>query len=75
MARKTAIINFSAPPELAREIRQLAKKENKTQSELIRNAIDAYTFELRLKKLQQKGRVIAQQLGIESYDDVEKYAG
>jgi len=75
MPRTTTIINFSAPPKLAKEINQLAKKEGKTRSELVRDALASYAFRMRLEKIQMKARVMAEKLGLETYDDIEKFFG
>jgi len=75
MARTTTIINFSAPPSIARLIVQQAKKEGKTQSELLRDAFESYMFAKKLRKFQETGKIIAQKLELESYDDIEKYFG
>ena len=73
MSRNTVIINFSAPPKLAKDIEKQAKKQDKTKSQLIREAITAYTFNKRLEALQVKGEEIAEKLGLESYDDIEEF--
>ncbi len=73
MARNTVIINFSAPPELAEELEMQAKKEDKTKSQLIREAVESYTFKNKLEELQAKGEIIAEKLGLESYDDIENF--
>lgn len=75
MARTTTVINFSAPPALAKMIAQRAKQENKTKSELLRDAFQSYLFDQKLKEFQEVGRALAQKLGLESYDDIEKYFG
>ena len=75
MARNTVVVNFSAPPALAKNIVRQAKKENKTKSELLRNAFESYMFEKKLREIQAYGRVIAEKLGLESYDDIEEYLG
>ena len=73
MSRTTAVINFSASQQLARLITIQAKKEHKTKSELLRDAFNAYMFDQQLKSIQQTGRVIAQKLGLDSYDEIEEY--
>jgi hypothetical protein len=73
MARKTKVINFSAPPALAKMIARQAKLEKKSKSELLRDAFESYMFEKRLRELQKVGQEIAEKLGLESYDDIEKY--
>ncbi len=37
--RKTDTITFSLPPEMARQLRQVVKEEDRTVSELLREAI------------------------------------
>lgn len=75
MQRSTVIINFSAPPKLAETIKKQAKLEGKTRSELLRNAFESYVFEKKLGEFQKVGKEIAQKIGLESYDDIEKYFG
>ena len=75
MQRSTVIINFSAPPKLAKNIERQAKSEGKTRSELLRNAFESYVFKKKLREFQKVGREIAQKLGLETYDDIEKYLG
>ena len=73
--RSTIVINISAAPKLAREIGRQAKKEGKTKSELLRNAFESYMFDRRLREFQKVGSVLAEKLGLESYDDIEDYFG
>ena len=75
MQRNTVIINFSAPPKLAKNIERQAKNEGKTRSELLRNAFESYLFKRKLKEFQRVGSEVAQKLGLETYDDIEKYFG
>lgn len=75
MSRATAIINFSAPPQLARKIEQQAKKEGATKSGLLRKAVESYLFKSRLREFQKVGSAVAEKLGLESYDDIEEYFG
>ena len=75
MPRNTVVVNFSAPPALAKQITKQAKKEKKTKSEFLRKAFKSYMFEKRLREIQAYGRVVAEKLGLESYDDIEKYCG
>ncbi len=73
MARKTTIINFSAPHDLAKIISRQAIKEKISKSELLRAAFSAYLFDQELKNVQKLGKGIAENLGLETYDDIEKY--
>lgn len=75
MGRSTAIINFSAPPQLAKQIEKQAKKEGRTKSALMRRALESYLFKNKLREFQKEGSAIAERLGLESYDDIEEYFG
>ncbi len=70
-----SIINFSVPKKIEEEISKLAKEENKTKSELLREAFRVYQFRKRWVKIRMWGEETARKMGIESYDDVEKIAG
>lgn len=70
-----SIINFSVPKKIEEEISKLAKEENKTKSELLREAFRVYQFRKRWIKIRMWGEEVARKMGIESYDDVEKIAG
>ena len=43
--RNTAIITFSLPPEMAQELREVVREEDRTVSELLREAIRLYMEE------------------------------
>ena len=43
--RKTDTITFSLPPEMAEQVRQVVKEEDRTVSELLREAIRLYMEE------------------------------
>ncbi len=43
--RKTDTITFSLPPEMAEQVRQMVKEEDRTVSELLREAIRLYMEE------------------------------
>lgn len=69
------VINMSVPPEMAKRIKKLAKKENRTQSELLRAAFRKYEFDRDWERIRAVGRATAIRMGIKSYDDVERIAG
>jgi len=75
MARTTSIINISAPPELAQAISKQAKKEGKSKSQLLKDAFELYVYKDKMNEYQTTGVQIAQKLGLESFDDIEKYFG
>jgi len=43
--RNTATITFSLPPEMAQELREVVREEDRTVSELLREAIRLYMEE------------------------------
>ena len=43
--RKTDTITFSLPPEMAEQVREVVKEEDRTASELLREAIRLYMEE------------------------------
>lgn len=43
--RKSKVITFSLPPEMAEQVRQLMQEEGRTMSELIREALRLYMDE------------------------------
>ena len=73
--RSTTVINISVPPSLADKIARQAKKEAKTKSKLLRDAFESYMFRNKLREYQKVGRVIAQKLGLETYDEIEEFLG
>lgn len=70
-----SIINFSVPKNIEEEIENLAKKENITKSELLRQAFKAYKFSANWSKLRVLGQLTAEKFNLETYDDIENFAG
>ena len=54
--RNTASITFSLPPELAQELRQVVKDEDRTVSELLREAIRLYMEEREWRRRERMQR-------------------
>lgn len=75
MSLQRQIINISVPRAIAKQIAAVAKKENKTKSELLREAFRVYQFRQDWTKIRMWGEETARKMGIESYDDVERIAG
>jgi metal-responsive CopG/Arc/MetJ family transcriptional regulator len=67
-----AIISVSFPEELASELNRLAKETGRTKSELIKEALRAYIWEERFKKLTRSVRVKARKRGFVTDEDVLK---
>ena len=53
-SRNTDTITFSLPPELAQQLRQVVKEEDRTVSELLREAIRLYMEE---REWRRQGRM------------------
>lgn len=70
-----AIINISMPSDMARRVKKLAKEENRTQSELLREAFRKYEFDKDWAQIRAWGRETARRMGIKDEDDVERIAG
>lgn len=69
-----SIINLSVPKALEDEITLLAKQENKTKSELLREAFNNYRFIKRWARIRSLGQLTSEKFNLESYDDIEKFA-
>jgi hypothetical protein len=74
-AMQRSIINFSVPKDIEQEITKLARKENKSKSELLRQAFQAYKFSVNWAKIRVLGQLTSEKFGLETYDDIEKFAG
>lgn len=75
MLTQRQIINISMPAAMEKQIEAMAKKENKSKSELMRDAFRVYKLQKDWARIRLWGQQIAQRMGIESYDDVERIAG
>lgn len=63
------------PPEMAKRIKKVAKEENRTQSELLREAFRIYEWRRDWAKIRAWGEETARKMGIKSDEDVERIAG
>ncbi len=70
--RTTTTWTISLPPALAREAERTAKEENRTKSELVREALRLYIQERRWRKLQRETALRAQALGIRTEEDADR---
>ena len=75
MQNQRSIINISVPPALAKRIERMAKEENRTKSELLREAFRVYEFERDWGKIRMTGRETARRMGIKTDEDVERISG
>ena len=70
--RTTQTWTVSLPPNLLREAERTAKEEDRTKSELVREALRMYIEERRWRKLQRETAARAQALGLQSEKDVTR---
>lgn len=70
-----SIINISVPEALEKEITLLAKQENKTISELLREAFTNFKFIKKWARIRSLGQLTADKFNLESFDDIENFAG
>lgn len=75
MQTQRAIINISVPKPLEKEITKMAKRENKTKSELLREAFRVYQWRKNWAQIRIWGEETARRMEIETYEDIERIAG
>ena len=66
--RTTAGISITLPPEMLARAKKLAGRENRTMSELIREAFREYEQKRRWDEINDYGRASAAKLGITEQD-------
>jgi len=74
MTRNSVVVSISLNPSEQKIITQLSKQEQKTKSQIVREALRQYRFEKNLSKIQKTGIKIASKFDIDSYEDIEKFA-
>ena len=75
MARKTRVLGFSVPPDVATEYERLAERERRTKSDLFREMIAVYKTkrqEDEFFRLQSRMSRRARGQGVLSEKDVER---
>ena len=79
MQTQRSIVNISMPKAMEKQIKKIAQEEDRTISELIREAIRmygrSYEFKRDWAKIRAVGRETARRMGIKSLEDVERIAG
>jgi len=69
--RTTKIQTLSLPPQMVKQIDELAKEEGMTKSEFFREAVRQYIRKKRWEKIREYGAQKAAKLGIKE-EDVER---
>ncbi|MBM4286244.1 MAG: ribbon-helix-helix protein, CopG family [Deltaproteobacteria bacterium] len=70
--RATRLISFSIMPDFLREVERVAKEENRTKSELIREALRRYLEDREWEKLTRYARLKAMETGIRTEEDIQR---
>lgn len=73
--RNTRVLNISMPPEMYEAIEEIAQAENRTKSELIREAFRHYQFVRRWRLIREWGAETAVQLELDSDEALEEFLG
>jgi CopG family transcriptional regulator/antitoxin EndoAI len=72
MLRLTKLISISIMPDFLREVEKVAKEENRTKSELIREALRRYIEDREWEKLTRYARMKSAETGIKTEDDIQR---
>ncbi len=70
--RLTKLISFSIMPDFLREVERVAKEENRTKSELIREALRRYLEDREWEKLNRYARRKARETGTKTEEDIQQ---
>lgn len=70
--RTTKVMTLSLPPEMVKEVERIVKEENRTKSELFREALRKYINDKRWLQIRQWGLKASRELGVSTEEDVEK---
>jgi CopG family transcriptional regulator/antitoxin EndoAI len=68
--RTTKVVSITLPPAMFEEAQALAKQENRTMSELVREALRRYERERFFERARVLMKPAADRLGIQNEDDV-----
>jgi len=68
--RTTKVVSITLPPAMFEEAQALAKQENRTMSELVREALRRYERERFFEKARALMKPAADRLGIHNEEDV-----
>jgi len=72
MLRLTKLISFSILPDFLREVEKVAKEENRTKSELIREALRRYIEDREWENLTRYARIKSAETGIKTEEDIQR---
>ena len=64
MPRKSSVLSISLPPDLASNLDSTARKEHRSRSELVREAVRQYVLLARWRSLREKAALKAVEQGL-----------
>ena len=70
--RLTKLISFSIMPDFLKEVEKIAKEENRTKSELIREALRRYIEDREWEKLTRYARRKSAETGIRTEEEIQR---
>lgn len=68
--RTTKVVSITMPPPLFEQAQALAKLENRTMSELVREALRRYDREQTIRRVRTQMESVAGQIGVNTEEDV-----
>jgi len=68
MLRLTKLLTISIMPDFFKEVEKIAKEENRTKSELVREALRRYIADREFERLQRYGAKQAKKMKIKEAD-------
>ena len=68
MPRKSSIVPISLPPDLAFNLDSVSKKEQRSRSELVREAVRQYVLLARWRRLREKALLKTLEQGLKEKD-------
>ncbi len=66
------IISISLPEELAKELNNFAKKTGRNKSDIVKESLSLFLWEMKFKEFQKRLSPRAKKLGIVTEEDVYK---
>jgi len=72
MLRFTKLLTISIMPDFFKEVERIAKEENRTKSELIREALRRYIEDREWEKLTRYARLKSSETGVKTEEDIQQ---
>jgi len=68
--RTTKVVSITLPPAMVQEAQALAKQENRTMSELVREALRRYQFNQIIQRTRAQMEAVADETDVHTEEDV-----